>query len=85
MVKNGLGDFNKLNEDALVLINKSNIENGKILDKFYSDCQLFESRMYKTIELLKQINYESACYFQDLFNTINDDFLDVLAFNINLI
>lgn len=77
LVKTGLGNFDNLNKDALGLINKSNIENIKMLDKFYEDCQLLESRMQKTIELLKQVNDESANYFQNLFDIIDDEFVSL--------
>lgn len=56
IVKNFLGDFSQLNKDALLLIDKSDIQNIKILDMFYEDCKLLEFRMSKTIELLSQIN-----------------------------
>lgn len=74
LLEAGLGNFNELDNSALILINKDNIENNSKLNTMVSECQELKGKMYNTIKYLSEFDVESNFYFRDLFNSYNVDF-----------
>lgn len=74
LLENGLGNFNELDNSALVLINKGNVNNNNRLNNINRDCYELRDKMYRTIEYLSKINAESAYYFMDI---LAEEFADL--------
>ena len=72
LLGSGLGNFNELDESALLLINKQNIDNNSKLNSMIEECQELKVKMYSTIKYLSEINVESADYFDSVLGDIRD-------------
>ena len=72
LLEAGLGNFNELDESALLLINKRDIENISRLDSMFTECQELKIKMYSTIKFLSEMDAESADYFNSMLGDISD-------------
>ena len=72
LLESGLGNFNELDESALLLINKQNIDNNSKLNSMIEECQELKVKMYSTIKYLSEMNVESAEYFNSILDYVGD-------------
>ena len=73
LLKDGLGNFNELDNSALNLINKKNITNYNSLNFMYKECNDLGKRMVNTIENLAKIDVDSAIFFEEFLGGYGTD------------
>lgn len=78
LLENGLGDFNELDNNALTLIKKGDINNNERLTNMTNECRNLQYNMSATIEFLSKMNVESANFFKDIFgNEFRESLLEI--------